>query len=67
MDGPSITVHGATFYFSQGFAGSSALKNVREGHDVQIDAPVSTRAQWTRLLRSLRWVCPRARPHCSGW
>jgi hypothetical protein len=66
MDGPSITVHGATFYFYQGFAGSSALGKIR-GRDVQIDAPVSTRAQWTRLLRSLRWVCPPARPHCSGW
>jgi hypothetical protein len=66
LNGPSITAHGATFWFPQGFAGGSALGKV-QGRDVTVDAPVRTRAQWTRVLRSLRWVCPSARPHCSGW
>lgn len=66
MTGPSITVHGATFWFSEGFGGSFALAKVR-GRDVRIDAPANNRAQWTRLLRSLRWTCRPARPHCSGW
>jgi hypothetical protein len=66
MTGPSITVHGATFFFYQGFAGSPALGRIR-GRDIRIDAPASTRAQWAKTLGSLRWACPPTRPHCSGW
>jgi hypothetical protein len=66
MTGPSITLHGATFYFYNGYGGSPAIGKIK-GRDIRIDAPAHTRAQWVRTLHSLRWVCPRARPHCSGW
>lgn len=66
MTGPSITLHGATFSFYQGYAGSPALGTIR-GRDIRIDAPAHTRAQWLRTLHALRWACPPARPHCSGW
>ena len=66
MTGSSITLHGATFYFYQGYAGSPAIGKIM-GRDVRIDAPAHTRAQWVRTLHSLRWACPPARPHCSGW
>jgi hypothetical protein len=64
MTGPSVTVHGATFYFFN--SESMAIGKVR-GRDVTIQAPAGTPAQWTPILQSLRWVCRPVRAHCSGW
>ena len=63
MTGPSVTVHGTTFWLGQA---GMALGTIR-GRDVTIQAPAATPGQWTPLLRSLRWPCPPAQPHCSGW
>jgi hypothetical protein len=66
MSGPSITLHGATFYFSNGFGEGDAIGLIN-GHEIALHDLASTRAGWTRVLRSLRWACAPTRPHCSGW
>jgi hypothetical protein len=66
MLGPSITLHGATFYFANGFREGDAIGLIN-GHEVSLHDLAGSRAGWLRVLRSLRWACAPARPHCSGW
>ncbi len=63
MTGPSVTVHETTFWLGEA---GMALGKIH-GRDITIQAPAATPAQWRPILYSLRWVCPPARPRCSGW
>jgi hypothetical protein len=63
MTGPSVTVHGTTFWLGEP---GLALGKIRD-RDITIQAPAATPAEWTPLLRLLRWKCPPAQPRCSGW
>jgi hypothetical protein len=63
MTGPSVTVHGTTFWLGEA---GMALGKIR-GRDITIQAPAATPAQWRPILYSLHWVCAPALPRCSGW
>ncbi len=63
MTGPSVTVHGTTFWLGQS---GMALGKIHD-RDVMLQAPAAAPAQWRPILRRLRWVCAPPRASCSGW
>ena len=63
MTGPSVTVHGTTFWLGQS---GMALGKIHD-RDVMLQAPAAAPAQWRPILRRLRWACAPRRASCSGW